>query len=212
MSELHFFMSASDTEQFIAWLIDEFHPKFILDRQPTVPLPSFTTLEEIRRCISERGLYPRFFLLSDLWQRHPLSVSKIDHIDGHIAHHVNQRYGGPAFDFLPSREDSSGSQDFIVNGWFSDYATYYVRRGSSNLFKRPSSMTHAFQAAQRYMRRNGQRTKSEEHGHAGGWALAGALAGHAAGTWLRVGDLHFHPVESQRRRPKQSQSSRQRKT
>src|SRR5829696_9081263 len=102
MSDLHFFMSLPDTEEFVAWVIEQFQPRFILDKQPTQPLPTLTTLDEIRACIVECPHRPRFLVVSDLWQSYPISVSEIHHNDGTIAHYINQRYGGPGFDFIPS--------------------------------------------------------------------------------------------------------------
>jgi hypothetical protein len=195
MSDLHFFMSRLDTEEFIAWLIEQFRPSFILDKQPTEPLPTFTALDDVRACIAESQGRPRFLVVSELWQCFPISVSKICHNDGTTAHYINQRYGGPGFDFIPSRQGVGDTGDFIGGGSFGDYPSYYIQRGSPDPFPRPAAMTEAFRSAQSYMRRLGRRTTSAERGHSGGWALPGARAAHVAGAWLRLGDFHFHPTE-----------------
>ena len=195
MSDLHFFMSRPDTEEFVAWLIEQFQPRFFLDAQPTQPLPSFTTLDEIRACIVDRPRRPRFLVISDLWQSYPINVSEVHHNDATITHYINQRYGGPGFDFIPSRQGFGDAGEFVIGGSFADYPTYYIQRGSPDSFPRPAAMTQAFRAAQNYMRRLGRRTMSAELGHAGGWALPGARAVHSAGAWLRLGDFHFRPTE-----------------
>jgi hypothetical protein len=195
MSDLRFFMTHSDTEEFVSWLITQFRATFVPASHPTSAFPTFTTSAEISRYIAERQHPQRFFVLSDIWQVHPLSTSQTRHNDGTSAYYVDQRYGGPAFDFVLSRPAASGAE-VIIGGLFGDYASYYVRRDSADSFPRPTGMADAFRAAQNYMRRAGRRTVSAELGHAGGWALRGALAAHAAGAWLRLGDFHFHPTES----------------
>src|SRR6476660_9649000 len=99
MSDLRFFMTHSDTEEFVSWLIEQFHPTFVLDAQPTRTLPSLVTFEEIRRCIADHPHSPRFYLLSDLWQSYPPAASETRHNNGTVRYYVDQRYGGPAFDF-----------------------------------------------------------------------------------------------------------------
>jgi len=195
MSDLRFFMTHSDTEEFVSWLIAEFRSTFVPASHPTSAFPTLTTSAEISRYIAERRNPQRFFVLSDVWQLYPLSTSQVHHNDGTSAYYVDQRYGGPAFDFVLSRSASSEA-DVIIGGGFGDYASYYLRRGSPDSFPRPAGMAKAFRAAQNYMRRAGRRTVSAELGHAGGWALRGALAAHEAGAWLRLGDFHFHPTNT----------------
>ena len=179
----------------MSWLIAQFRPTFVPASHPTPELPSLTTCADIMRYMTERRHPPRFFILSDIWQLYPLSVSQTHHNDGTTAYYVDQRYGGPAFDFVLSRHPADASH-VIIGGLFGDYASYYVRRGSPESFQRPAGMAQAFRAAQNYMRRAGLRTASAELGHAGGWALPGARAAHAAGAWLRLGDFHFNPTEA----------------
>jgi hypothetical protein len=197
MSELNYFMTQDDTEEFVDWLITEFRPTFIPASHPTQDFPRLTTLPEVTSYFTGRRHCPRFFILSDVWQLYPLSFSHIHHNDGTSAFYVDQRYGGPGFDFVLSRQHSE-QPNIIVGGLIGNYASYYVHRGRAESFPRPAGMAQAFRAAQNYMRRSGRRTVSAELGHSGGWALRGALAAHAAGTWLRLGDFHFHPTESRK--------------
>jgi hypothetical protein len=194
MSDIHFFMTQDDTEEFIAWLIAQFRPTFIPSSHPTQEFPRLTTLPEVSNHFTGRQHCPRFSILSDVWHLHPLCFSHIHHNDGTSAFYVDQRYGGPAFDLVFSRPHSE-EPNIIVGGRLGDYASYFIHPDRPDPFPRPAGMAQAFRSIQNYMRRYGRRTVSAELGHSGGWAMRGALAAHAAGTWLRLGDFHFHPTE-----------------
>ena len=191
MAEVHFFMSHDDTREFAQFLVDQFATTFTLDAHPTAELPVFDSADEVDGAVRSQEYAPRFFVMSSRWQRYELPFSEIHHDDGRHLFYVNQRYGGPAFDFIVSREDRRSG--FCIPGSFSDYPWYYVRRGDPETFERPAAMASAYRAVQVYVRRRGRRSRCVETGRTGPFILPHARAAHEKGLWLRLGDAHFEP-------------------
>lgn len=142
---------------------------------------------------------PRFFVVSELWQRYPLSVSEVNAKDGRHYFAIDQRYGGPAFDFLVSKNTHESGKAYIVPGWFSDYPwyikdkTYLQDHSKYETFDRPEAMAIAFREVQSYLRKQATRSVCRETGKVGPWVLPGALEAHNDGSWLRQGDFHYEP-------------------
>src|SRR5580765_4573807 len=99
MAEIHFFMTVNDTKEFAAFLVDKFQATFTVEDSPTVEHPVYAQLEEVMRAVENTTHDARFFVLSTLWQQHPLVSTEIQTKDGRHYFSINQRYGGPAFDF-----------------------------------------------------------------------------------------------------------------
>jgi hypothetical protein len=192
MAEIHFFMTQADTLDFAGFLVREFECRFTMDGSDMPDLPELTTAEQVATCRAPGGYTPRFFVTSRRWSRYPLIVRKISHHDGRIRWYVDQRYGGPAFDFVVSavREEDGSLQ--ILPGSFMDYPWYYIQHGDYSTFDRPATMTSAFQAVRRYMRRNAVQSRLREPARAGPWALPGAVREYQSGCWLRQGDWRFN--------------------
>jgi hypothetical protein len=191
MAEVHFFMTHHDTRDFAQFLVDAFNATFTLDAQSTAELPVFTAADAVDRVVRSDEYAPRFFVLSPKWQRYALSVSETHHNDGRHLFYVDQRYGGPAFDFIVSREDEPSG--FCIAGSFSDYPWYYLRRNDQERFARPQAMAAAYREVQVYMRQHGRRSRCVETDRPGPFILPHASAAHEHGLWLRRGDAHFEP-------------------
>lgn len=193
MSQVLFFMDRTDTRCFVAFLIEQFAAEFALDQCPTPQPPVYRSLEEVDSAVARDPFSPRFFVTSSQWQQFPLSLTETRTNDGRNFFSIDQRYGGPAFDFHVARTDG---ERFIVPGWFMDYPFYYCHKGQSGTFDRPSEFASAFQKVRRYLRRLGSRSVCRETGAPGPWILPGAVALHAQGAWLRQGDLHFDQIDA----------------
>jgi hypothetical protein len=196
------FMTNQDTVEFSSFLIEQHNARLILDESPISPLPEYKTGEAVDHLLRASEYSPRFFILSPIWQKHPLSVTEIKKQDGRVLYYVDQKYGGPAFDFKTCWCSTADNVPFIIVGWFMDYAWYMVDnehlrdRSKYRTFDRPDSMTHAHKDVRKFLRRNGRKSICRETGSCGPWILAGALEAHAQGTWLRQGDWHFDPRAS----------------
>lgn len=178
-------------EKYNAWLV--------LDESPLCPLPELKTAESVDHLLRVSEYSPRFFVMSPIWQEHPLSFTKIKKQDGRTLFYVDQRYGGPAFDFKTCKCFMADQIPFIVSGWFMDYAWYIVDkehlkdRSKYRTFDRPELMTQAHRDVRKYLRLNGQKSICRETGRNGPLILAGALEAHKQGMWLRQGDYHYDP-------------------
>ena len=191
MAEVHFFMTHDDTREFAQFLVDEFRATFTFDAHATAELPVFASADEVERVVRSHEYAPRFFVMSTDWQRYILTVSETHHTDGRHLFYVNQRYGGPAFDFIVSREDRPSG--YCTPGSFSDFPWYYIRRGDPERFARPAAMAAAYRAVHAYVRQHGRRSHCVETGRPGPFILPHARSAHEQGMWLRRGDHHFEP-------------------
>ena len=189
MAEIHFFMTHRDTHDFVSFLADFFQTTFTLDQHVTAELPVVDTVEDVDYAVRYHRDAPRFFVMSPRWQRYPLPGSETHHLDGRRLFYVDQRYGGPAFHLIVSRQ--AGSPDCIYPGSFSDYPWYYVRRGQPQTFDRPEEMATVYREVQRYLRRHGKRSRRRGKDCPGPFILPDALACYQQGSWLRQGNWHF---------------------
>jgi hypothetical protein len=199
MAELNFFMARSDTGRFVELLAGRFGATLFLDGSDNPLPPAFRDKSSVEKLVAESRHAPRFFVVSELWQRYPLSVSEVNAKDGRHYFAIDQRYGGPAFDFLVSNNVREDNKEYIVPGWFSDYPWYikdksYLKdRTKYETFDRPDAMAEAFREVQRYLRKDAKRSVCRETGKVGPWILSGALAAYGDGAWLRQGVYHFEP-------------------
>jgi hypothetical protein len=200
MAETHFFMTRDDSLGLISFLIDVASAEFVPEKSPDPPpFPRYSTVAEIEARM-DRDLYDsRFFVVSREWERFPLVINEIQAKDGRNFFSVAQRYGGPAFDLVISRTRSKENVQWMLSGWFSDYA-YYIQDAAFHkdhslyrTFDRPERMTSVHKEVQKYIRRNSSRSVCQENGHIGPWIALGALKEYESGIWLRAGDYHFVP-------------------
>lgn len=198
MAEVEFFMTRDDTRAFVEFLIHDFDARFALDDCSTPEPPVYESAEKVMAIVEESEFAPRFFVQSPLWDRCPLITTEIHANDGRHFFSIDQRYGGPAFDYYVSRFHAEGDVRYVMPGWFSDYPWYYVDDDPSKCrtFDRPEKMAEAYRAVQKYLRRNGKRSRSPENGNVGPWILNDALAQYRRGLWLRRGEIRFEPRSS----------------
>lgn len=194
MAQLSYFMTDADTLDFASFLVCQWECRFTLDGGAGPELSVLTKPEDVARCRDLDGFAPRFFVTSQHWTLYPLPVQRIDNRDGRVRWYVEQRYGGPAFDFhvsMPREEDGCWQ---IVIGWLTDYPWYYVKDHDHATFERPRSMVAAFQRVKRYLNTTGVRSRLLGSAKPGPWVLPSAHRAFAQGCWLRQGDWHFEPV------------------
>lgn len=95
MAELHFFMTLHDTGEFVEFLSGRFDATLFLDGSESRMPPAFRDRGNVEKVVTELRYAPRFFVVSELWQRYPLSVSEVNAKDGRHYFAIDQRYGGP---------------------------------------------------------------------------------------------------------------------
>ena len=205
MAVTAFFMTDKEGMEFVSFLIDEFSAEFIPEKSnEPPPFPRYKELAEVRDRITRDVHYSRFFVLSPQWERYPLETSEVNANDGSYFFTVNQRNGGPAFDFVLSRTIERDGLKWMLPGSFSDYPNYMrdyslgLDASECETFDRPESMKQAYKSVQKYLRRNGCRSICTEDGRAGPWVLNEAEAEFRLGIWLRTGKWHFEPRTKKR--------------
>lgn len=197
MAEVHFFMTEDDTRSFVEFLVNEFGARFALDQCDTPDPPVFSRVDQVINILAESEFAPRFFLQSPRWDMHPLITHEVHTKDGRHFFSICPRYGGPTFDFCVAKRYDEGGMSWMVPGFFSDYPWYIVDDSwlqdysKYRTFDRPEEMAKTYRAVQKYLRRNGVRTREKNTGKTGPWALSGALAQQQRGLWLRQGDYEF---------------------
>jgi hypothetical protein len=203
VAESDFFMTRDDSLAFVSFLIDLVCAEFVPERSAVPPplchLRTLAQVDEQMDRDARENRCSRFFVLSRLWERFPLVADEIHANDGQHFFAVAQRYGGPAFDFVPARTYREGHTRWIVPGSFSDHSHYIKDKAflaDQSLycaFPRPEEMTSAHQAVRKYLKKGGCRSISLETGRPGPWLRPGAVREFNAGVWLRVGEQHFEP-------------------
>jgi hypothetical protein len=199
MAEIHFFMTVEDTRQFVEFLLERFGGTFFLDESPTPDPPRFSTVEGLMALATASEWPLRFSFVSPLWERHPISTNEIYTNDGRHFWYINQRIGGPAFDFCTTKILTTDAISWIRPGSFTDYPWYIVDKASIEdtscyaTFDRPKQMKEAFEEVKRYMKRAGIRSTWREATVIGPWILSGARAAYDRGVWLRTGEDHYDP-------------------
>src|ERR1041385_5174180 len=103
MSEVLFFMDRADTRNLVAFLIEQFGAEFALDQCPIPEPPVYRLADEVDSAVARDRFSPRFFVTSSQWQRFPMSVTEVHTNDGRHFFSIDQRCGGPAFDFHVAR-------------------------------------------------------------------------------------------------------------
>jgi hypothetical protein len=117
MGDIHFFMTRKDTEAFLEFLVSEFASSFVPSWSYEPVFPEFRTTTEALNYVDSAPHRLRFFVRSDRWTLQPLSNSVIIPKGGGTPYYsIDQRYGGPAFDLLLSR-DEIGKKDTVYRRW-----------------------------------------------------------------------------------------------
>ncbi len=196
MAETSFFGMTDDAVALCHWLIDRYACTFLVDGTEEANPPEIREKEGIKELIQSAVYGPRFFVKSPEWSRFPIPFSRIKTKDGRVLTHVDQRYGGPAFDLICGNVFKQERK--IVVGWVMDYSHYYVKSGNSETFARPDAMTEAMKTIRSYLRRNGSRTLLKDSGkETAYWALPGAIAMFSKGWKLVQGDWEFIPKHAE---------------
>ena len=173
MADIEAILASEDKLEFGAWLSDQYAAKFVLDDdRPAINPVDFSGL----RSELTKDLPPIVFVLSDHWSSLPLYKREtVNQYKGQI-HYVMQRYGGPAFMWVPGNKLPRPQGHALAAGSFGDYAYYYVAPSGNATIPRPASMTAAFRAAQKWLRNlcEGRRTVYKKTGTVGPWISARA--------------------------------------
>ena len=195
MSEIAFFMNRQDTTEFVDWLITSFGVTFVDEWAYELPLSRLVGRGDIIETIFGLSHHRRFALIHQEWSPFDLVTRPVSPTDGSRSFHcLAQRYGGPSFDYIASRVDSTDDgTPFIVCGSFSDYPSYYVEWSSSVWVPRPAEMAAIWKMVLAYLRRNGIRTVCRERPFTGPYVLRNALTDYRSGAWLRSGSDHYDP-------------------
>jgi hypothetical protein len=173
MADIEVILTPEDKLEFAAWLSDQYAAKFVVDDdQPTMSSGEFSALQP--ELIKDT---PRIvFVLSDQWSSLPLYKRETTNQYRGQIHYIMQGYGGPAFMWVPGNRLPTRQGSALAAGSFGDYAHYYVAPNSSATIPRPPSMTAAFRAAQKWLRKlcEGRRTLHKKSGNVGPWISARA--------------------------------------
>jgi hypothetical protein len=190
VAEISFFATDKDHREFVGFLIERFSARFSQDDVSTANPPWLTTVKDVCEAIESNRFGARFAVVSELWQKYPLYRNFVIRKSGERCYYINQRYGGPAFDFIARRNRTEGGVRFIIPSLFSDYPYYYPDDDSTTYrtFNRPAPMAKAYGDVQKYIRRFGMRTDVKNISRPGPWALHDALQGYKKGIWLRTGE------------------------
>jgi hypothetical protein len=187
MADIGAILTPEDKLEFAAWLSDRYAAKFVVDdHRPALDSVDFSAL----RSELIKDLPPVVFVLSDHWSSLPLYKQETTNQYKGQIHYVMQRYGGPAFMWAPGNRLPRREGHALAAGAFGDYAYYYVAPGSNETIPRPASMTAAFRAAQKWVRKlcEGRRTRYKETGTAGPWISARAWRLVTVGTAVLAND------------------------
>jgi hypothetical protein len=173
------------------FLVEEFAATFTLDAHPTAELPVCTT--PLTR-LTAPSVHTST-LRDSMWCRrsgsvYPVSVSATRHDDGR--QHVLRQpaYGGPAFDFIVSREDLPSG--FCVPGSFANYPWYYMRRVIPRRLRGQQRWPLLTKRCRRIApARRRSRVRRDRSGRSVHSSARESSA--RTGLWLRRGDHHFEP-------------------
>jgi hypothetical protein len=182
MSEISAILTPEDKLDLASWMIETLEAQFVVDdNQPSISILS--TLESVKPVLL--SAYPQLiFIVSVRWTSLPLYKRSMQ-IDGRgEVHYIQQRFGGPAFTWLPGNVLRDQTPPALSAGFISDYPDYYVRPGSIDSMRRPDSMVSAFAQISAWIRRaaSGHRTLWPSTSKAGPWISKSALSAVESGS------------------------------
>jgi hypothetical protein len=182
MSDISAILTQEDKLNLASWMIETLEAQFVVDDNlPSVSILS--TLESVKPTLL--SAYPRLiFIVSPRWTSLPLYKRSV-HIDGQgEVHHIQQRFGGPAFTWLPGNVLREQTPPALSAGFIADYPDYYVRPGSIDSLRRPDSMVSAFAQITAWIRRaaSGHRTLWRSTSKVGPWISKSALSAVESGS------------------------------
>jgi len=179
MSDISAILMPEDKVAFALWLIGTHQARFVVDDD----LPAITelvTIDAIKPNLLADD--PRLvFVTSPLWTSLPLYKAPAMNANRGPIHYITQRYGGPAFTWLPGNVLRDREPAALSAGLFGDYASYYRAPGEATLVDRPLAMAAAFKAARAWVKRTARRRRTVfSTGATGPWISHDA--------WLAVRD------------------------
>jgi hypothetical protein len=168
MSEFSAILTPQDKVDFASWLHETFAAQFVIDdgREDTEVVDSVSRIAQIL----EQEFPPIVFVLSQAWSTLPLYKRKAKR-GGSEFHYLMQRYGGPAFTWVPGNYFRKGQATLVSAGSFADYPYFYERPGDASTIQRPAAMVAAYKASLGWHRgqANRQRTKFKGAAGVGPW-------------------------------------------
>ena len=169
MSDFNVILTPDDKLEFAEWLIENYSARFVVDDD----LPQIT---EIAVASDLHGTLvgdtpPLVFVLSEQWTSLPLYKRVVENVHKGEIHYVQQRYGGPAFTWMPGNFLRDSSKPALSAGLFGDYPYFYTMPGSTETIDRPECMADAYKSARRWVRRicHGKRTIYRKSKRSGPW-------------------------------------------
>jgi len=195
LAEIAMFMTEADLRELVSLLVERFSARFEVDETPEATPSVLTTIDEVCIAVESNRFGARFAVVSPHWQRYPIYRHETERNDGTRAFFIDQRYGGPAFDFIANRPRTENGVRYVIPSSFSDYPYYFPDRNGSvyRTFDRPSPMAETYAIVQSHIRRLGVRTEVKGWSRPGPWVLVDALRCHREGLWLRTGEDVYIP-------------------
>jgi hypothetical protein len=164
MSEFSTILTPQDKVDFSTWLREAFAARFAVDdgSEHATIIESVDAIVEIL----EQDLPPTVFVLSKGWSSLPLYKRSADRRAGGRFHYFMQRYGGPAFTWVPGNYIRDGQSPRISAGSFGDYPYFFVAPDSASTIQRPAAMAAAFKASLEWHKARAERQRARFKGTA----------------------------------------------
>lgn len=197
MAEIHFFMTFDESRELAKVLINQFNVRFIPEISSEPIIKELKSIDDFRLHIKEYSNAPRYFLVSDQWSKFPLYQKELNS-KGHHYFYIMQRHGGPAFDWILSREYEKDGKKWIVPGSISDYPWYMTNEGIEKTFARPDTMKEEYKKISRIIRKKTTKSICKEKGFNGPLISQYALKDFCHGVCLRTGNFHFEPITGEK--------------
>ncbi len=162
MADIKIFISIEDFWNIIDFLIDKFAVEIFPETCFDEPLiKGFTSKVEIEKHIDAiPDTYSMsYFITSPHWKVEPIYYNEIDK-SGMKVYYIRQRYGGPAFHFIPSFSfPRIPKEKKILGGIISDYSGYYSLKDDDykKTFERPEAMKNALSEIKKYITKNSRK-------------------------------------------------------
>jgi hypothetical protein len=199
MADIKFFMTFDDFLATSEFIYNTFDANFI--PEISVDNPNGEILSNCNEILNHLDNFPKhlslsYFLTSPLWSVEPLYFSKVIK-DNTELHYVIQKYGGPAFHFIPSFSFPNFFDDKIISGMISDYS-YYIsgsfltdKVNGYRTINRSDSMTKAHNEIKKFIIHNSKKVTFKGNSIRIARAMTGASEKLIKGYELLEGNLKF---------------------
>ncbi len=185
MAEFNFIATQADTLTFAEYLFSQFAPCVHVDQSPTSTPATITSTSALTALLSQTSYPPLLFITSLRWGDAPLYTTEVHTDDGRYFFAIRQRYGGPAFTWMLSRElDDDDGGRILTAGMLSDYPWYYLKPDHPETIDRPTEMSRDYRMICSHLRRQSVRTRFHSSGRFGPWLLPDARRLHLGGVRL----------------------------